>query len=142
MPVSALIGVLTQHASKCKICNHRNILVQVLLQVGLQLDRRVVRELSNPAQHPYPECAKIVPQCDISIDAREAAIAQRLVANKQLFLGAQFCSVATDAVRAGFLNRQNIAAFTLGGVGTWGAPQVMCDIVPKIFSLAKSKNTL
>ena len=60
----------------------------------------------------------------------------------QLFLGAQFCSVAADAGRAGSLNRQNIAAFTLSSVGTWGAPQVMCDIVPEIFSLVKSKSTL
>ena len=46
---------------------------------------------------------------------------------------------ASKPVRAGFLNRQNLAVFTPAGVGTWGAPQVTSDTATTYKALLKQE---
>ena len=84
-------------------------------------NRLLVTELNTPLKHPPPDYTTAVPYSGLSIQNRERAMAQHLEANRQLFQTCHIWSVSTDAVRAGFLNRQNIAAFTVGGVDTWRA---------------------
>ena len=98
---------------------------QAVRQITWALDRALVAEMAVPEPIARNELhARPLKLSQLSLADRERNVARHVGATQALFGPELIWSFASDAVRSGFVNRQNTAFFTALGVGAWGLPQV------------------
>ena len=104
---------------------------QLVRQLGISCDQVIFREFSLAARSTTTSKAPAT-----NITARPLVLSERSVEDREheckrivdnmhtMWAKEQFISIATDAVRGGLVNRQNLLFLHSTGAADWGLPQV------------------
>ena len=114
------------------------LFAQIVRQVGHALESCLLQELQRPTTASDVLSARPLKPQEMELAVLERHCAEIAHAGSTALRGERIVSIATDAVRAGFLNRQNTAFMTPDGKCFWGLPQVRQWKLPLCVFLQKS----
>ena len=101
-----------------------NLFRQLVFQISFSLEQCIFREIEGDRSTKKTLRARLTDKADRRLAERERRVAAGLFATKACFETQQFWSLATDAARAGQLNRQNTMVATDSGAVAWAIPVV------------------